>query len=400
MSSHRITEVHVEGMRTLADVTLKLDGLTVLIGDNGTGKSTLVEVCELLRCAASGSFGADLTKIHGGARSLLRFGCTQISLAVGVASGDHTYEYAFTVNENGLVTKETLTALEEPPTVILSRREYNDRRSGNFDILGAGDAKWFVEPNELGMASFGRNPPHPAIAAVLEALREIDVHLPFEAGPRWGQRVRGLVSPLRESSIIAPANRLSRFGDNIANVFNALRNDYSETHWRETMDYVQLGLGHNVESINTRADPSGGAIALRLKYKGINEQVPAFSLSDGMLAYLCFVALYRMAPKRSLLVFDEPEKHLHPELLMRVLGFFEAMAQQYPVVLATHSDRLLDGLTDPAGSVVLCKLNEGRATSLIRPDADVLADWLTDYRGLGDIRSAGHAGSVLVREEQ
>jgi predicted ATPase len=84
---------------------------------------------------------------------------------------------------------------------------------------------------------------------------------------------------------------------------------------------------------------------------------------------------------------------------MRVLGFFESMSRDTPVLLATHSDRLLDGLTELAGSVVLCELNEHRATTLVRPNAVALADWLADYRGLGDIRSAGHAASVLTQRE-
>jgi predicted ATPase len=118
-----------------------------------------------------------------------------------------------------------------------------------------------------------------------------------------------------------------------------------------------------------------------------------------MLAYLSFVALFRLNTKKSLIAFDEPELHLHPELLLRVLGFFEEMAKERPVLLATHSDRLLDGLTDPARSVVLCELDERRATKLVRPDPDALRDWLTDYRGLGDVRGAGHAASVLTRRE-
>jgi len=133
------------------------------------------------------------------------------------------------------------------------------------------------------------------------------------------------------------------------------------------MDYVRMGLGRDVESINLRADPGGGSIALRLKIAGIDEQLPAFALSDGMLAYLCFVALYRLNTKKTLIAFDEPETHLHPELLQRVLGFFEAMAKDRPVLLATHSDRLLDGLADPARSVVLCELDERRATKLKSP---------------------------------
>lgn len=45
----RLTSLRIEGLRTLADVTLSLDGLTVLVGENGTGKSTITEALELVR---------------------------------------------------------------------------------------------------------------------------------------------------------------------------------------------------------------------------------------------------------------------------------------------------------------------------------------------------------------
>lgn len=39
----RITQLRVKGLRTLADVTLPLGELTVLIGENGVGKSSVEE---------------------------------------------------------------------------------------------------------------------------------------------------------------------------------------------------------------------------------------------------------------------------------------------------------------------------------------------------------------------
>jgi predicted ATPase len=119
-----------------------------------------------------------------------------------------------------------------------------------------------------------------------------------------------------------------------------------------------------------------------------------------MLSYLAFVALFRLDKKpASLLAFDEPDLHLHPQLLMRVLDFFENMARDRPVLVATHSDRLLDGLQAPERSVVLCELSAEGATRLVRPDAKALARWLERYRGLGDLRGAGHAASVLTKPE-
>jgi recombinational DNA repair ATPase RecF len=46
-----ITELRIYGLRTLADVRLSLRDLTVLIGGNGSGKSSIIEACELLRKA-------------------------------------------------------------------------------------------------------------------------------------------------------------------------------------------------------------------------------------------------------------------------------------------------------------------------------------------------------------
>jgi len=91
---------------------------------------------------------------------------------------------------------------------------------------------------------------------------------------------------------------------------------------------------------------------------------------------------------------DEPELHLHPALLARVVGLLEEAAEHAPVVLATHSDRLLDALTDPVASVVLCELDEQRAVRLRRPNAERLADWLEEYRGFGSIRAEGYEAHV------
>ena len=52
----RVTEIHIRGLRTLQDVRLKLGPLTVLIGDNGAGKSSVAEACALLGMLGSETF--------------------------------------------------------------------------------------------------------------------------------------------------------------------------------------------------------------------------------------------------------------------------------------------------------------------------------------------------------
>jgi predicted ATPase len=231
-------------------------------------------------------------------------------------------------------------------------------------------------------------------------LKRALIHLPFEVTPAWAARALDRKSALRTSALLTPADHHEKLGLNLASAYHALKNGFGRAHWDKTVEYIRLGLGERIEDVVTWADPGGGNIGLSVKLVGLDRPIPLAHLSDGMLSYLAFVALFRLhATKPSLLAFDEPDLHLHPRLLMRVLDMFESMAREWPVLLATHSDRLLDGLTDPARSVVLCELNERGATRLIRPDPEALAKWLERYRGLGDIRGAGHAASVLTRVE-
>ena len=81
---------------------------------------------------------------------------------------------------------------------------------------------------------------------------------------------------------------------------------------------------------------------------------------------------------------------------MRVTWLLEELGRSCPVVISTHSDRLLDALADPAKSVVLCELDERRATRLYRPDAKALARWLSRYRGIGDLRAEGYGPHVMT----
>jgi hypothetical protein len=211
-------------------------------------------------------------------------------------------------------------------------------------------------------------------AAVAGHLHRIQVHLPFEVTPSWSARALDRKSSLRGSSLLAPADQLDKLGTNLASAFHALKNSFGRAHWDKTLEYVQLGLGQHIEDVVTWADPGGGNVGLSLKLAGLDQSIPTSQISDGMLSYLAFVALFRLDGKvLSLLAFDEPDLHLHPHLLMRVLDFFETMAQERPVLLATHSDRLLDGLRAPERSVVLCELGPDGATRLLRPDTGALA---------------------------
>jgi predicted ATPase len=276
-----------------------------------------------------------------------------------------------------------------------------DRQGADVIVPEGEEAPRLAYPGEPLLSQYaGSRRSRLSIARIQLALASIELHLPFDIFPAWAARTIGRASAMRGSVLVQATDRLDRFGGNLANAYHTLRMEHGDEHWRTTMDYVRLGLGDRVESVNTRADAAGGSIALWLKLKDHAAQIPAAALSDGILAYLAFVALFRLPRVRSLFAFDEPDLHLHPAMLARVSGFFEAMAEDGPVLITTHSDRLLDTLRDPSATVRVCELEDPEARTQVRAlDRDALAAWLEEYRGLGELRSAGYLSSVLAAEE-
>jgi len=404
MTQDRVTELYIEGLRSIARLTLPLRGLTVLIGENGAGKSTTLEACEILRRATRSSFFEELNAIHGGLFMLLRDGSPELRLGMRVeSSGEPLLSYHISVAQTDLghaqITGELLE-LGPYPNQNTPLRLIQRGRNETKVYQPGGLQSVTVEPTQTVLAAAGLFSPHPGITRMRAALEKVELHLPFEVLPNWAARAHDRRSAMRSPMLLQPAARLERLGSNIANAYHTLRMEFGEEHWRSTMDYVRLGLGDHVESVNTRVDPGGAAIALWLKLKNRDRQIPASALADGTLTYLAFVALYRLRANRTLFAFDEPDQHLHPALLGRVVSFFESMADDSPVLLTTHSDRLLDGLHDPAASVRVCELDDWDAGTRMRPlDSEALASWLEEYRGVGELRSAGYLSSVVKPEE-
>jgi predicted ATPase len=387
----KLKSITVRGFKSLGDVTLPLEGLSVLIGDNGSGKSSILEVLEILRCTTHENFVGRIASAHGGMRQLREHGAQQTTIAAEIDDGTGIPLAYVQSWHAGSV-----------PTEFVARHEIGRlEKDGLAAYRNSDEVRAYLGMNAVPLGRsesliFGAAAHDQNVAAILAALRGIVVHLPFQVTANWAVATADRSTP-RTISLLEPTTKLDRFGTNLVNAYQALKNDFGIDHWNETLEDIRLGLGPQVRDVRLEAIPGGGhmALALELQHQG---RVPAFSLSDGVLSYLAFVALFRLDEGRTLLAFDEPEVHLHPGLLMRVLGMLEVMSDRYPVVLATHSDRLLDGLSDPAKSVIVTELDERARTRLRRLDPDALERWIGDYRGLGDLRADGELVSIARSE--
>ena len=134
---------------------------------------------------------------------------------------------------------------------------------------------------------------------------------------------------------------------------------------------------------------TGGTVGLYLEETD-NRTIPATRLSDGTLRYLCLLAVLLHPDPPPLVVIEEPELGLHPDLLPKLTDLLRVASERMQLIVTTHSDVLVDALTEVPASVVVCEKHDGQ-TQVRRLDKDDLAHWLEDYR-LGELWTSGELG--------
>ena len=141
--------------------------------------------------------------------------------------------------------------------------------------------------------------------------------------------------------------------------------------------------------VDVQCPVTGGTVGLFLEEAG-NRTIPVTRLSDGTLRYLCLLVTLLHPEPPPLICIEEPELGLHPDLLPTLSDLMQEASERTQLIVTTHSDVLVDALTDRPESVVVCEKHHGQ-TEMRRLDRDDLVKWLDDYR-LGDLWTSGELG--------
>ena len=135
---------------------------------------------------------------------------------------------------------------------------------------------------------------------------------------------------------------------------------------------------------------SGGTVQIFFHEEGLVRSIPATRLSDGSLRFLCLLAVLCHPNPPSIVCIEEPELGLHPDIIPEVAKLLVNASSRSQIFVTTHSDILVDALTDVPEAVIVCEKVDG-STQLRRLDGDELKPWLEEYR-LGELWTRGQIG--------
>jgi predicted ATPase len=192
--------------------------------------------------------------------------------------------------------------------------------------------------------------------------------------------------PRRPQPTDLPSEFLREDAANIALVLNDLehRRDLRRSLVEKLKDADEA-----IEDFSTKV--LGGTIQLYLHYSGLKSPVPATRLSDGTVRYLCLLAVLCHPAPPPLVCLEEPELGLHPDLLPGLADLLVEASHRMQLIVTTHSDALVDGLTKVPEAVIVCEKRNG-STVMGRRTSDELAKWLKEDYGLGQLWRSGEIG--------
>jgi predicted ATPase len=96
-------------------------------------------------------------------------------------------------------------------------------------------------------------------------------------------------------------------------------------------------------------ETNSGRFALQVEQQGLLRPLGAAELSDGTLRYLQWIAAPLTPRPPALMVLNEPETSLHPDLLPPLARLIAQAAKRSQLVVVTHSPRLIAALLEQPG---------------------------------------------------
>lgn len=391
-SIQRFLKLTVKGFRRLAEVDLQLRPLTVLIGANGVGKSSLLDALSILASSAQGNLNAAISEMSGLAAMMTYDRASEVGFGISMTGANHQpLDYLLSLRAQGtayLIDRETLhlkpqTFLfygEDPADTSDAKtaqqgRETSPQPFHYIDSRGT-DIKYYeVDQGKLVRPNWEHNPLESSLSQVPKM---------FRAPEEFRQRLASSTfyhvlnveprSPVRLPQAMRPAPLPGKNGEDLVSSLYYLREAEPDR-----FEAVEDSLKAAFPGFKRLDFPpvAAGTLAMTWRDNSFSKPMYMHQLSEGMLRFLWLAALLQSPGLTALTLLDEPEVSLHPELLSLLAGLLREAAHRTQIVVATHSDRLIRFLK-PDEVVVMDSAEDGTST-LTWADKMNLEQWLEDY---------------------
>lgn len=345
----QIESIEIKNYRLFRKTKLEqIPRLCVLVGANGTGKSTLFDVFSFLKDALAMNVGKAIAK-RGGYREVASRGFANepieltLQFRLEITGRERLVSYVLKISpgKDGrpVVEREVLRYKRGSygaPFRFLDFAHGKGYAITNEEEFSKPDEELTREEQELdspdilaikGLGQFDRFKAASAFRLMIENWHVSDFH----------------VSEARPSQEEGFAEHLSTRGDNLPLVANFLFE-----HHRDRFDRVLEAMQRRVPGVSViePRQTEDGRLVLRFQDGSFKDPFIARYVSDGTIKMFAYLVLLNDPKPYPLLAIEEPENQLYPELLPELAEEFRGYAERGgQVFISTHSPDFLNALT-------------------------------------------------------
>ncbi|MCY4365913.1 MAG: AAA family ATPase [Chloroflexi bacterium] len=370
----QITRVWARNFRSIADASLDLDQLTVLVGPNASGKSNLLDILRFVKDALRFDLEAAISMRHG-FDAIRRIGPDSPSsevdiglraiVSVAPSVADHfVIDYGFTLASNveggHRVTQEyAIVHLGEQSSVApFVFRIEDGRLTSPGSSLPPDDTQpdqWqddeeplVYDTQELSLRRLMR----PLVLGRFQSSAEEDGQFTIYSRPvdTMLRRIAAMrfyhifPNTIREPQRLDNPYPLNEDAGNLASVLR----DFERSPGN-TIDRLKGSLGRLVPGVSDlELTSAGGYLVVRLKHE--NEHgggwIDLSQESDGTVRLLGLLTALHQRRTLPLIGVEEPELTVHPGALTALADELKEKSRSSQLIVTTHSPDLIDRITD------------------------------------------------------
>ncbi|MCZ0861291.1 AAA family ATPase [Methanocorpusculum sp. MG] len=333
MTAADISRIRVAGFRSIEDAEFPLDRINLLIGSNGSGKSNILGIFELLHAITTGKLQTYIAE-SGGPEVLFRYGTRQTNKIILRAEfGDSFYEiHLHSESGSGCrIASEQLTLITGDKTLKLVSSDTIE--TGIFAGVQM-DASW-------------------------ESFR---LHLQSWTTYRFQSRCTGTEDERRLTEFLFRLKQTApEYFEKITDTIRLIFPQFGDFLFREENENRTL----------LWTDTQGGGHAFGLQV-----------LSGGTARFINLAVLLLQPTPPRLILIDEPELGLHPFAIAVLADLMKLASRSTQLIVSTQSVQFLNAFgpaEESTGSRILIVDMSHGTTTITVPTPETLADWIEEY---------------------
>ncbi len=392
----RINEIHIRNFKSLYDTKFEPGNVNVLIGANGSGKSSVLEALGILSAAMSDRVNDNSLQRMGVRLSPSPMYKSRFKTIDRIpAAIEFQIEWADT-DKDGAQVKCLYKADMLPPTSgdswgYLSEAAYQDGER----VTGRSNRTKAPIPNDVGYFMLSEDMQDKQCRMMGEYLSDFGIYQPETAVLRGN-----ITDPTQRTPVGLTGGRLAEAVQSLFHQEDGdlMLGDLYEDDFLELIDWAQefRVTTPKKSTLNSAVSSTRQVIEFKDKYLKQNAYFTGYDASEGALyvLFMLTLAMHRESP----VVFsvDNFDQALNPRLARRLTRLFseEVISHGKTVFLTTHNPLVLDGLdlADERNRLFSVNRNADGYTELQR--ISVTGDLLKKNMPLSRLWAEGYIGGV------